>query len=257
MEVTSLVLATSLLSANVAEHRGHYASAAAPPVLISVFPKVIPLRHCYIRRADRGYTHMRERLLGQRAICRSIVLSLAAALVPMTGYAHPGDVTTAGFLAGFLHPWTGPDHVAAMLAVGIWATLMRNRPIAALLGASAVGIVAGTSLSAYTDILTGAEQITVVSVIVIGVLATAAGQSRVPLAASLVSVLCFFHGYVHALETPRQFSQLAFSSGFLTSMLALQLLGVVIAASLSRRTTTVRSAGACCVAVGLALLLTG
>ena len=199
---------------------------------------------------------MRKRL-GQRAICFTIVLSLAAALMPVTGYAHPGDVTATGFLAGLLHPWTGLDHVAAMVAVGIWAMLMRNGSVPALLCATAVGIVAGTVLSAYVDILSTAEQITVVSVIVIGVFATVAGQARVPLAATLVTVLCFFHGYVHALETPGQFSQLAFSGGFLTSMLALQLLGVVIAASLSRRTTMVRSAGACCVAVGLALLLTG
>ena len=200
---------------------------------------------------------MQERPLGQRAVFCATVLSFATLLVPVTGYAHPGDVTATGFLAGLLHPWTGPDHVAAMLAVGIWAVLMRNRSIVALLGATVAGIVAGTLLSACLDIRTIAEQIIVVSVIVIGVFATTAGQARVPLAAALVAVLCFFHGYVHALETPRQFSQLAFSSGFLISMLALQLLGVVIAASLSRRTTLVRSAGACCAAVGLALLLTG
>jgi hydrogenase/urease accessory protein HupE len=70
--------------------------------------------------------------------------------------------------------------VAAMLAVGIWAVLMRNRSIAALLGATVAGIVAGTLLSACLDIRTIAEQIIVVSVIVIGVFATTAGQARVP-----------------------------------------------------------------------------
>ncbi|HEY5808268.1 MAG TPA: HupE/UreJ family protein [Povalibacter sp.] len=200
---------------------------------------------------------MRERLLGQRVICRVIVVSLAAVLLPVTGYAHPGHETAAGFFAGFLHPWTGLDHVAAMLAVGIWATLMRNGSIPAFLCATVVGIAAGTLVSAYADILTVAEQITVMSVIVIGVCVTMGGQARATLAAMLVAVLCFFHGYVHALETHSQFSQLAFSGGFLISMLSLQLLGVVIAASLSRRTTMVRGTGACCVAVGLALLLTG
>jgi urease accessory protein len=200
---------------------------------------------------------MRQRLLRQRAISYAILLSLAATLVPVTGYAHAGDVTATGFLAGLLHPWTGLDHVAAMLAVGLWAMLMRNRSMSALLCATVVGIVAGAFLGAYPDMLTFPERITALSVIVVGLFATLPGQPRVPLPAMLVGLFSFFHGYVHAVETPSQFSQLAFSGGFLTSMLALQLLGVVMAASLSRRTTIARSAGAGCVAVGLTLLLTG
>ena len=105
--------------------------------------------------------------------------------------------------------------------------------------------------------LTFGEQITIVSVIVIGLFATIAGQARKPLAAALVALFCFFHGYVHTAETPHQFSQLAFSGGFLISMLALQLLGVVIGASLSNREALARGAGACCSAFGLVLFIAG
>jgi urease accessory protein len=58
---------------------------------------------------------------------------------------------------------------------------------------------------------------------------------RKPLAAILVALFSLFHGYVHTAETPHQASQFAFSSGFLISMLALQLLGMAIGMSLSRR----------------------
>ena len=65
--------------------------------------------------------------------------------------------------------------------------------------------------------------------IVFGLFAALAGHARKPLAAILVALFCLFHGYVHTAETPPQVSQLAFSGGFLISMLALQLLGVAIA----------------------------
>jgi urease accessory protein len=168
---------------------------------------------------------MREKLL----------LALAAVLVPATGYAHPGIDSGSGFMAGLMHPWTGLDHVAAMLAVGLWATRMHNPSKMALLGATAVGVVAGMFLGSYPGVLTYGETITVVSVMAFGFFAAVAGDVRKPFAAILVALFCLFHGYVHTAEIPAQSSQIAFSSGFLISMLALQLLGVAIATSLSRR----------------------
>ena len=198
---------------------------------------------------------MRQTIFGRRWAGSVTVLAIAAALVPVTGYAHSGDVAAAGFQAGLLHPWTGLDHMAAMLAVGLWATLMRNQSIPAMLCATVVGIVAGAGLGAYAVSLTIGEQITTVSVIVMGLFAAMAGQARKPLAAILVALFCFFHGYVHTAETPVQFSQLAFSGGFLISMLALQMLGVVIGASLSNREAVARVVGACCSAFGLVLFI--
>ena len=34
--------------------------------------------------------------------------------------AHPQQGQAAGFITGFLHPWSGADHILAMIAVGIW-----------------------------------------------------------------------------------------------------------------------------------------
>ncbi len=38
--------------------------------------------------------------------------------------AHSGDVGNAGFASGFLHPMLGWDHVAAMVAVGLWGAFL-------------------------------------------------------------------------------------------------------------------------------------
>jgi urease accessory protein len=147
-------------------------------------------------------------------------LALAAVLVPATGFAHPGHESVSGIMVGLMHPWTGLDHVAAMLAVGLWATRMHKPSKLALLGATAVGIVTGTFLGSYPDLLTYGETITVVSVMAFGFFAAVAGNVRKPFAAILVALLSVFHGYVHTAEIPHQSSHLAFSSGFLISMLA-------------------------------------
>ena len=34
--------------------------------------------------------------------------------------AHPQQGQASGFITGFLHPWSGADHILAMIAVGIW-----------------------------------------------------------------------------------------------------------------------------------------
>ena len=46
---------------------------------------------------------------------------------PLAAVAHPGalaDHSHTGFVSGLLHPLTGPDHLAAMLAVGMWSALV-------------------------------------------------------------------------------------------------------------------------------------
>ena len=45
------------------------------------------------------------------------VLLLAAS---STAFAHPGH-NVSGFAAGLMHPFSGLDHLLAMVAVGIWA----------------------------------------------------------------------------------------------------------------------------------------
>ena len=178
---------------------------------------------------------MRETLPRWRGRGFMVGLALAAVLVPATGYAHPGHESVSGIMAGLMHPWTGLDHVAAMLAVGLWATRMHNPSRMALLGATVAGIATGAFLGSYPDILAYGETITVVSVIALGLFAAMARDVRKPLAAILVALFSLFHGYVHTAETPHQASQFAFSSGFLISMLALQLLGVAIGTALEAK----------------------
>src|SRR5437899_13036530 len=61
-----------------------------------------------------------------RTIRIGTVLLLAMA---SPAFAHPGHGGS-----GFLHPFTGVDHMMAMVGVGLWASLLASRkPAAALL----------------------------------------------------------------------------------------------------------------------------
>jgi urease accessory protein len=183
-----------------------------------------------------------------------IVYAAAAALIPGLAFAHPGDVHTHGFFAGLEHPWTGLDHMAAMLAAGLWTSRLGGRAIVAMLCATAIGIAAGAALGMMQGSLSLAEQVTAGSAVVLGLLAATARAPRVPIAAVLVGFFCLFHGYVHAVETPQQYWQPAFTAGFIASMLALQLLGAGLATLFSSRTVLTRAAGASCAAAGVVAL---
>ena len=51
----------------------------------------------------------------RRTICLTAVLLAAAS----PALAHPGHEAS-----GFLHPFTGLDHLLAMVGVGLWAALL-------------------------------------------------------------------------------------------------------------------------------------
>src|SRR5262249_7556888 len=53
------------------------------------------------------------------------IAPMAAAFVLMTtpALAHTGE-SAGGFLAGLAHPVFGPDHVVAMVAVGLWGAFL-------------------------------------------------------------------------------------------------------------------------------------
>jgi len=70
----------------------------------------------------------------------------AAALVPTLALAHPGHADTSSFAAGALHPLSGLDHLAGLLAVGVLLTRLGGRylaPLAAIL--LSLMVAAGTS----------------------------------------------------------------------------------------------------------------
>lgn len=129
------------------------------------------------------------------------------ALLPLAASAHVGadgaaTHVHAGFMQGLAHPFTGLDHLAAMVVVGLWSAsaardardlLWAPLGFAALLLAGASAGLAGMQVPAV-------EPIIAASLLVIGLLAATRLRLPGPLAAALVGAFAFFHGAAHGQE---------------------------------------------------------
>lgn len=125
-----------------------------------------------------------------------IAATLAA---PLLAFAHAGQaLAPSSFFEGFAHPATGADHLAAMLAVGLWSglTLARRRWLAPLCFAAM--LLAGALLAPAHASVT--EPGIAASLLVLGLLVAA----RVPLPALFGAALCagfaWMHGAAHGAE---------------------------------------------------------
>ncbi len=136
-----------------------------------------------------------------------VILAAAAAALPTLALAHAGEGLPHdhGLSAGFVHPFTGLDHLAAMLAVGLWSALTQQgrRMLVAPLafaGWLLMGALAGVALAHAGVQVPMVEPVVAASVLVLGLLA-AARWSLAPLAsAGLVGAFAVFHGLAHGAE---------------------------------------------------------
>lgn len=175
-----------------------------------------------------------------------------ALLVSGMALAHSGNHEAAGFTSGFSHPLTGLDHLAAMLAVGLWAAIsLRHRawlPVVAFPVFMACGAYAG---------MPGVETGIATSVLVTGLLL--ATQARLPATVSiaLVGVFALFHGSAHGAEMPATAAPLLYGLGFLVSTAALHVAGFGLGRLLqhARSTWLLRGAGVMTGGFGAWLLL--
>jgi urease accessory protein len=126
-----------------------------------------------------------------------------------------------------MHPFTGLDHMLAMLAVGVVAAQRDGRALwlwpAAFVSAMLAGYGLGVALPGSPLFEPGV----LASVIVLGALATA--QVRIPLAAGvgLIGACGLSHGYVHGAEGPTG-AGFAFPLGFALATAGLHAVGLMM-----------------------------
>ena len=129
-------------------------------------------------------------------------IRLAALLVTVASpvLAHSGHESS-----GFAHPFTGLDHLLAMVGVGVWASLLAiKRPAAAfLVPAAFIAMMLVGAAAGFAGIkLPLAEAAIVASVLVLGALIMAAVRLPSAAAMAVVGLFAVFHGYAHAIEAP-------------------------------------------------------
>lgn len=155
-------------------------------------------------------------------------LALAVVLTALAGpaLAHTGH-GTSGFSAGLAHPVFGPDHLLAMLAVGLWAALADPRLAwvapAGFLSGMAVGGLAGFAGFAPP----GVEFLIVGSVIVFGALALFRTQATPLVAFAVAGLFGAAHGAAHGAELPEGLGWAGYVAGFLIATAALHAIGAL------------------------------
>lgn len=194
-----------------------------------------------------------------RRTLTALVLGLTG-LVAAAGpaAAHTGhDASLGGWGDGLTHPVLGPDHLAAMVAVGILAAVaVRRLAVWTIPAAFLTGMVAGGAVGLGGWALGTVETIIAASVLALGVL-IAAG-SRLPLGAWMlpaVGVAGFAHGNAHGLEAPAAGNPVAYVAGFLLATAALHAAGALTGVALRRAELGRILGGTAVAAFGAALLV--
>lgn len=166
------------------------------------------------------------------AISRKTLFAGLLALVPLLisqgAFAHAGHGDTQGFVLGFAHPFSGLDHVLAMVAVGIWAAQMGRQALWLLPLAFVLLMAVGGAAGMAGLGLPGIEAGIALSSVVLGVMVLAKVQMRALLAAMLVGVLALFHGYAHGAELPVAAAGLHYAGGFVAGTVLLHVGGMML-----------------------------
>jgi urease accessory protein len=188
------------------------------------------------------------------------VLSLALSafylvLGSSLAHAHIGMHHAAGFAAGAVHPLSGIDHVAVMLAVGLWAALKGGRAVWAWPAVFVGVMLLGGALGMAQVPLPFVEPAILASVVALGLLVALAADLPLSLGAAVIAVFALAHGYAHGMEAPGGESGATYLAGFALATASLHAVGIGFAFAMTRLDWRpgIRAAGLACVLVGVGL----
>ena len=159
-------------------------------------------------------------------ISRVAVFTCAMVLLSAAAHAHEGGGIAGGFVSGFVHPILGWDHVAAMVAVGLWGAFLGSPAIWVLPVVFPLVMAFGGALGVMGIPIPSIETGIAVSAIVLGAMVALAVRPPLWIAAVLVGVFAIFHGHAHGTELPGAANPLAYSAGFVISTGMLHLSGI-------------------------------
>jgi urease accessory protein len=181
-----------------------------------------------------------------------VAAALAATLVAGPALAHGGQGEHGGFASGFAHTLAGWDHLAAMLAVGIWASVLGGAARLVLPLTFPLVMAAGAGLAVAGFALPGTEVAIALSSVLLGGLIVAGSRPRAWLAALVVGYLAVFHGHAHGAELPAGAGLGGDLAGLVAATALLHAAGVGL--GVAARRGPVRALGAAIAAVGAGFL---
>jgi urease accessory protein len=148
---------------------------------------------------------------------------LLAATAP--AFAHLNPAEHGSVMSGLSHPFSGADHMLAMIAVGIWAAMIGGKAKWIVPSAFVTTMLAGFGLALTGVALPFVEPAILASIVGLGLLVAMAVRLPVAMSAAVVSVFAVFHGFAHGSELGGA-AALEFAAGFAVATAVLHGLGL-------------------------------
>jgi urease accessory protein len=183
-------------------------------------------------------------------ILRALLFS--SLLFPAAVFAHSDTA-----MSGFVHPFSGIDHLFAMATVGLLAGRFAGWRRWSLPIVFLCAMLCGSLLGMSARTLPFVEAFIALSLVVFGSALILSHVPKFALAAAIVGAFALFHGHAHAMEMAGV-SPLEYSSGFLLATALLQGVGLWLASrsqtNRDRNRLSRSLAGGSVAIVGLAML---
>jgi urease accessory protein len=151
---------------------------------------------------------------------------LALWLFPSTASAHQETGTVWGFTSGFVHPLSGLDHVAAMVAVGLWGAFLGAPAMWVLPVVFPLVMAFGGALGVVGVPLPGVETGIALSSVILGIMVASGARPPLWVAALIVGSFAIFHGHAHGAEMPKAANASTYAIGFVIATGLLHLSGI-------------------------------
>lgn len=147
-------------------------------------------------------------------------------LLATNAQAHSAADIGGGVISGLLHPVLGWDHVAAMVAVGLWGAFLGATALWLLPVVFPLVMAVGGALGLAGVNIPGVEIGIAASALVLGAMILLTARPPLWIAGVLVASFAIFHGHAHGTELPEAASPLAYSLGFVIATGLLHLSGI-------------------------------
>jgi urease accessory protein len=191
---------------------------------------------------------------GKLSYVVAAAVTATALLSPEATLSHveSGTAGDGGFVGGALHPVTGLDHVAAMVAVGLWGAILGAPAIWLLPIAFPLIMAFGAVLGVMGAPLPAIDLGIAASGIVLGAMVATSARPPLTIAFALISLFAIFHGHSHGAALPDFGVPLLYAAGFVIATGLLHVCGIALGLLVRWPAghTAVRVTGALIVIVG-------